>query len=91
MNAPARPDPSHCPLCGQPNRCALEIERETGVTQGPCWCLSAAFGPDLLARVPAEARGRACICAACAAAQAAAEGDHITRESANIAVDPRLA
>mgnify|MGYP003379739277 CR=1 FL=1 len=24
-------DPNHCPLCGQPNECAMEIERATGV------------------------------------------------------------
>ncbi len=24
-------DPRQCPLCGQPNRCANEVERETGV------------------------------------------------------------
>jgi hypothetical protein len=34
----------------------------------PCWCVAATFGDALLARVPAAARGRACICAACAAA-----------------------
>lgn len=60
----------------------MELERETGLKQGPCWCVSAAFPPDLLARVPAAAQGTACICAACAAA-------HITRDSANITVDPR--
>ena len=31
-------DPNHCPLCGQPNECAMEIERATGVKQPPCWC-----------------------------------------------------
>jgi hypothetical protein len=60
-------DPSRCPLCGQPNRCALEIEREAGVAPPACWCTQADFTSDLLARVPAAARGRACICAACAA------------------------
>lgn len=60
-------DPSRCPLCGQPNRCAMEIERETGAPQGACWCTQLDFGADLIARVPAEARERACICAACAA------------------------
>ncbi len=61
------PDPTRCPLCGQPNRCAMEIERETGVKQGPCWCVSVDFTPALLAQVPAEAKDQACICAACAA------------------------
>ena len=34
----------------------------------PCWCVAASFSDELLARVPPAARGRACICAACAAA-----------------------
>jgi len=59
-------DPRLCPLCAQPNRCALEIERETGVKQESCWCTQADFGADLLARVPEEARRLACICPACA-------------------------
>lgn len=65
---PAQPDPSRCPLCGRDNRCAMEIERETGQAQPPCWCLSATFSAELLARVPPAARGQACICTACAAA-----------------------
>jgi len=61
-----------CPLCGQPNRCAMELERETGVAQGPCWCTRVDFGAELLARVPAQARDQACICPSCArGAQAA--------------------
>jgi hypothetical protein len=61
-------DPSRCPLCGQPNRCAMEVQRATGVPQPPCWCTEVSFDAALLARVPAEAQRRACICAACAAA-----------------------
>jgi hypothetical protein len=44
----------------------MELARETGEPQGPCWCTQAEFSPALLARVPAEARDRACICASCA-------------------------
>jgi hypothetical protein len=55
-----------CPLCGQVNQCAMEVERETGVKQGPCWCTQATFAADLLEKIPQEARGKACICAACA-------------------------
>ena len=65
------PDPSRCLLCGGDNRCAMEVERETGVPQGPCWCVDASFPPDLLARLPPEADGKACICAACVAKFAA--------------------
>ena len=63
-------DTSLCPLCGQSNQCANETERATGIAQGPCWCTTAVFTPELLARVPAEARRLACICARCAAAAA---------------------
>ena len=61
------PDPGRCPLCGGDNRCAMEIERQTGEAQGPCWCVDATFPPELLARIPKEAEGKACICAACVA------------------------
>lgn len=73
-------DPAHCPICGGDNRCAMEIERDTGVAQPPCWCVSATFSADLLARIPADAEGKACICANCLARfaaerQTSAEGD----------------
>lgn len=59
-------DPRCCPLCGQANQCAMELERSTGVKQPPCWCTQARFDAALLARVPEQASGKACICAACA-------------------------
>jgi hypothetical protein len=59
------PDATRCPLCGSDNRCAMETERATGQQAGPCWCVSQKFSADLLARVPAEAQGKACICAHC--------------------------
>ena len=31
-------DQSLCPLCGKANRCAMEIEKETGEKQAACWC-----------------------------------------------------
>jgi len=61
------PDPTRCPLCGGDNRCAMEVERATGVAQGPCWCSTQTFSPGLLARLPAEAQGKACICGHCLA------------------------
>ena len=63
---PSLPDPVLCPLCGQPNRCAMEVQRATGEAQPPCWCTKVDFPADRLARVPAQARRIACICAACA-------------------------
>ncbi|GAB3669847.1 cysteine-rich CWC family protein [Ramlibacter alkalitolerans] len=61
-----------CPLCGQPNRCAMELERETGVKQPACWCTQLHFSAELLARVPAQAQRRACLCPACARSGAVA-------------------
>lgn len=60
-------DPARCPLCQAPNACAAETERRTGIAQGPCWCMTATFSETLRARIPAPARGLACICARCAA------------------------
>ena len=64
--------PSLCPLCGQPNRCAMEVQKETGEQQPPCWCTQVDFTADLLASLPKEAQGLACICAACQAASSRA-------------------
>jgi hypothetical protein len=59
-------DRTRCPVCGLPNRCAMEVQRATGATQPPCWCVAREFTPDLLARVPEESRGSVCLCPACA-------------------------
>ena len=67
MNPATATDPTHCPLCGQPNGCAMEAERATGQPQPPCWCTQVVFDAQVLDRVPTEARHRACVCAACAA------------------------
>lgn len=56
-------------MCGEPNRCAMEIEKETGAPQPPCWCMGVDFSEGLLARLDDEAKGRACICQACQASQ----------------------
>ena len=62
-----QPDPALCPLCGAPNTCAMELARSTGQPPGPCWCTQVRFDADQLARVPAAARDKACLCPACAA------------------------
>ena len=59
-------DATRCPLCGEPNRCAMEVERETGQPQPPCWCTQVDFQREVLTQIPAEARGKACVCRACA-------------------------
>jgi hypothetical protein len=56
-----------CPLCGSPNACAVA---ESGRFDTACWCTAAAFPAALLAALPEADRGRACVCAGCAAAAA---------------------
>lgn len=68
MPAPdLQPDPGRCPLCGAPNQCAMAA----GANGPPCWCTTVRFDAALLARIPAAARGKACLCPACAGAGAA--------------------
>jgi hypothetical protein len=61
-------DTTRCPLCGQPNQCAGQVERATGVQQPPCWCTQREFSQELLQRVPEALRRKVCICPACAGA-----------------------
>ncbi len=63
---PSKVNASLCPLCGQANQCAMDIEKTTGIAQGPCWCVGMDFSADLLAKVPVAAQNQACICANCA-------------------------
>jgi hypothetical protein len=60
----ATPQAEHrCPLCGGPNGCAPAVAGRFDVA---CWCTEVRFSPEALARVPAEQRGRACLCRRCA-------------------------
>ncbi|MES2187853.1 MAG: cysteine-rich CWC family protein [Pseudomonadota bacterium] len=59
-------DTSRCPLCGEANGCAQEVARATGMPAQPCWCMQTGVAASALARIPADARGRACVCAQCA-------------------------
>jgi len=67
--AVARPsadsDPARCPLCGKANDCRLCT---VGDYKVPCWCEAAQIPTELVARVPANARNRACICRSCVVA-----------------------
>jgi hypothetical protein len=60
------PNPEVCPVCGKANLCAMELEKTTGQAQGPCWCTRVDFSAEVLGNIPAPARGKACICEACA-------------------------
>ena len=63
-------DATRCPICGEANRCAVELARDNGNAQATCWCMQADFSAGLLSKAPDAARGTACICARCAAAAA---------------------
>ncbi|RYF31143.1 MAG: hypothetical protein EOO23_03440 [Comamonadaceae bacterium] len=58
---PSPPFAGACPLCGQPNQCAVAA----GLPAQSCWCMARVIAPEALAAVPAEQRGRVCICPAC--------------------------
>ena len=54
-----------CPLCGGANGCQLCT---AAAYRGSCWCMSANIPDELLARVPAELRNKACLCSGCVTA-----------------------
>jgi hypothetical protein len=55
-------DPAMCPLCDLDNDCA----RALGTMRGQaCWCQTLRIPATLVARVPHQQRGLACICQRC--------------------------
>lgn len=60
-NTGAEPSAEYCPLCGQSNLCDMAA---CGTGDG-CWCKEERFSEGLMAKIPAEKRGQACICRAC--------------------------
>lgn len=65
MNAVTEFTPTRCPLCGEPNRCAVA----NGEAHESCWCMQVSFVPDALDALPEGARDRYCICQRCATGQ----------------------
>jgi Cysteine-rich CWC len=61
-------DEQKCPLCDQPNRCAMAEDESVSA----CWCTSIKLTEDVLEAVPAKDRGVRCVCATCARALATA-------------------
>ena len=59
------PDPRRCPLCGNINDCGVAGGQES------CWCFTEPVPPEILKRIPAEARGIACVCRFCVLSQGA--------------------
>jgi len=52
---------NRCPLCGGLNSCAV-IE---GKPIDECWCKAVKIPQALLEKVPAELRGKVCVCQTC--------------------------
>ena len=52
--------PDRCPICGGPNDCG------GAAGKSECWCANVKISPDALARVPELAKGKVCVCRACA-------------------------
>ena len=50
-----------CPLCGQPNNCAMAIDPEATM----CWCEMDVFPEELLAQIPEKAVRKTCVCKKC--------------------------
>jgi hypothetical protein len=67
-------DASVCPVCGEPNQCAMAAD--PGASD--CWCFTAQLSDQALAAVPEEARGLVCICPRCAG-QARPAGNELPR------------
>ncbi|HVJ72894.1 MAG TPA: cysteine-rich CWC family protein [Casimicrobiaceae bacterium] len=69
-------DPSRCPRCGGPNGCAMATASTSGAARAePCWCTRVTVPASLLDDLPADAKGVACLCAACIAGSATGNAD----------------
>ncbi len=75
------PDPLVCPLCGQANGCLNLGAQDVNRT---CWCNDPAivFPEALLASIPAQLRGKACICKSCVLRFSPSEQELVTGNSA---------
>jgi hypothetical protein len=54
-------DPAKCPLCSQPNHCA--VAADPNATE--CWCEDLEFPQALLDQVPNNDQDQTCICRNC--------------------------
>jgi hypothetical protein len=57
-------DKSLCPLCQKNNNCALESKESKGAEK-TCWCMQTTVSDEVLAKVPADKKAKACICQSC--------------------------
>ncbi|PVY57270.1 hypothetical protein C8D04_2548 [Simplicispira sp. 125] len=61
MPQPQAPSAAQCPLCGQPNQCAMA----QGQPADECWCMHGVITPMALASLALQERGQRCICPSC--------------------------
>ncbi|MBN2691596.1 MAG: glutamate racemase [Burkholderiaceae bacterium] len=80
--APPACNPARCPLCGEPNQCALA----GGNANQPCWCSGVRIARETLARIPSACQGLACICPQCAGEHRPATTLRAARAPASIGV-----
>ena len=59
--------PDRCPICGGPNDCGMPAGKSE------CWCESVTISREALEKVPAEAKGKVCVCRKCGGVVAANE------------------
>jgi len=77
-------DPSICPLCGEPNQCALAADP----TATECWCELVDFPEELLAQIPDKAVRKTCVCQKCL--DKYQESINSTNKSSNLSISNRL-
>jgi hypothetical protein len=64
MSEPRR---DRCPVCGGPNDCGMAAGKSE------CWCFEVKISPEVIKKVPEEAKGKVCVCANCVRAANARE------------------
>lgn len=75
MPQPAPGAVGHCPLCGEPNRCALAAG---GGVDAPCWCRSGRIPAATFASIPLALHGKTCLCPGCSEIEPTPAADETT-------------
>ena len=84
-------DPTLCPICHEPNVCAMEKAKATGTKPERCWCMDAVFTPALIDLVPDQAKGWDAMQQDVATDQehrSCAQGDHIRQATMALTTTP---
>ena len=84
-------DPTRCPICHEPNVCAMEKAKATDTKPERCWCMDAVFTPAVMDLVPEQAQGKACICAKCASNNWRSFVEHVQGFGLTFLIDEQVA